>query len=303
MGEYYSADEDVINQHADWLVEYGADFIVIDWTNNVDYVKGTFDGNLQYIESATDKLFEVYAERMAQNKPCPKIVIASGIDTSDKAQAFVDGRIKTKVEQIWNDYYGNEKYKDLIFEYEGKPLLMMYLATSACVAKDGEKIYKDDRFTIRFFTGFLGEQEKLLEKGTKVSKYGYWSWWERGNNAYAVKENGNAECITISAAWVVHAPDHETSMTNPNAAWLPENGAVGRENGKTFREHWDMAIELNPDIVIIQSFNEWVNETLPGKAAEEFNSEYSNDIEPSEELGFMYMEIMKEKAEIFKAKE
>ncbi len=302
LGNYYSADETVLNQHAEWIAGAGVDFIVIDWTNGIDYVKGVQDGNHQYIEAATDELFRVFRERVDAGLPTPKIVIASGIDTADKAQAFVDGRVDRKVNQIWDDYYGNPEYADLIYHYNNKPLIMMYLATSACVAKEGSQIYQDDRLTIRFFTGFLGEQNNLLKPGTRISKYGYWSWWERGNNAYAVKADGSAECITISAAWVGHNPDEETALNNPNAAWLPENGAVGRRNGQTFREQWDMAIGLDPDIVIVQSWNEWISETLPYKAAEELNPEYSNDIEPSVELGTMYLDILREKSEEYKTK-
>ncbi len=300
LGNYYSADEDVLNQHAEWIAGAGVDFIVIDWTNGIDYVKGVQDGNHQYIEAATDELFRVFRERVDAGKPTPKIIIATGIDTADKAQAFVDGRMDRKVNQIWEDYYGNPKYADLIFQYNDKPLIMMYLATSACVAKEGSQIYQDDRLTIRFFTGFLGEQQNLLKPGTRISKYGYWSWWERGNNSYAVKADGTTECITISAAWVGSNPDAETALNNPNAAWLPENGAVGRRGGQTFREQWDMAIDLDPDIVLIQSFNEWISETMPNKAAEELDPEYSNDIEPSVELGTLYLDILREKSEEFK---
>ena len=301
MGSYSSYDKDVINQHADWLIEYGADFIVIDWTNNINYVQGATDRpDLQSIELATDRVFEVFAERVQQGKATPKIVIASGIDTQDKAEAFSDGRQLRKLDQIWNDYYGNDRYSHLVFEFEGKPLVMMYLSTGSAFECEPEEIFTDDRVTIRFFTGFLGNQPRLLVQGTRISRYGYWSWWERGNNAYAVNEDGSCECVTISAAWLGNNYTAAEMLENPNAPWYADD-AMGRRNGDTFREQWDLAIGLDAEIVIVQSFNEWCSVTMPGKAAEELDAEHSNDIEPSEEHGFLYLEIMKEKAALLKS--
>lgn len=295
LGEYNSSDEAVIEQHAKWLVDAGVDFIMIDWTNNMNHVYGEQDGNLEYIESATAVVFDVFARL----EKAPKIVIAGGVNSADQALAFVDGTMQRRANEIWDNFYGKPEYQDLILHFEGKPLLCLYLSTPAVAAKPGDEIFSDERYTIKYFTGFLGQQENLVREGTRISKYGYWSWWERGNNVYAVNEDGSAECITISAAWVGEAPPDE-AIDNPNSGWLQENGGMGRRNGDTFREQWDMAIGLDPEIVLVQSFNEWVSETLPGKAAEEYNAEYSNDIEPSVEHGYLYMNILKEKAAIYK---
>lgn len=284
LGEYNSSDEAVIEQHAKWLVDAGVDFIMIDWTNNMNHVYGVSDNNLEYIEAATAVVYKVFA-RMEK---APKIVIAGGVNSQDQAVAFADGTMQRRADEIWDNFYGKPEYADLLLYFEGKPLLTLYLNTPAVAARPGKQIFDDERYTIRYFSGFLGDQPKLVTEGTRISKYGYWSWWERGNNVYAVNEDGSAECITISAAWV-------------GDNWTAESGAVGRRNGDTFREQWQMAIDLDPEIVLVQSFNEWISEEWPTKAAEEFDAEYSNDIEPSIELGYLYLNITKENAAIYKS--
>ena len=257
---------------------------MIDWTNNMNHVYGVKDNNLEYIEAATATVFKVFA-RMEK---APKIVIAGGVNSQDQAVAFVDGTMQRRADEIWDNFYGKPEYQDLLLVFEGKPLLTLYLNTPAVAARPGNQIFDDDRYTIRYFSGFLGDQPNLVIEGTRISKYGYWSWWERGNNVYAVNEDGSAECITISAAWV-------------GDNWTEESGAVGRRNGDTFREQWQMAIDLDPDIVLVQSFNEWISDEWPTKAAEEFDAEYSNDIEPSLELGYLYLNITKENTAIYKS--
>jgi hypothetical protein len=295
LGVYNSSDETVIERHAEWLRDAGVDFIVVDWTNNIEHVYGVQDNNLYYIEAATEKIYEVFAR--VEN--APKIVIASGIDSASKAAMFANGTMQRRADEMWEHFYGNPKYEKLNFNFKGQPLLMMYLATPAVTSKDGKQIFDDPRYTERFFTGFLGQQPNQIRSGTRISKNGFWSWWERGDNVYAVNEDGSAECVTISAAWVGELPAGG-DPNKPNDAWLPENGGVGRRNGDTFREQWDKAIALDPEIVLVQSFNEWTCDWLVGKASEELDAEYSNDIEPSLEHGYLYMNILKEKGYLYK---
>lgn len=290
LGEYTSSNREVIRRHALWLADAGVDFIVIDWTNNMTQVWGdsTSRPDLYAIESATAVVYEEFAK--IDN--APKIVIAGGICLQSQAEAFFDGTMQRRVNEIWENFYGNPEYEKLNFIFEGKPLMMAYLMTSAAIVADPEDIFQDDRITIKYFTGFLGDQPNLLRPGTRISKYGYWSWWERGNNAYAVNEDGSAECVTISAAWYGNGAANEV--------WKEENGAVGRRDGQTFIEQWDLAIELDPEVVLVQSFNEWVREEYDWKAAEELDPVHSNDIEPSVELGYKYLNILKEKGYLYK---
>ncbi len=296
LGEYNSSDEAVIEQHAKWLSDAGIDFIMIDWTNNMTHEWGVNDNNLYWIEAATETVYKVFSR--VEN--APKIVIAGGVNSADQAICFADGTMKRRADEIWERFYNNPEYSDLVFYFKGKPLLPLYLSTPAVAAKPGDKIYQDDRFTVRFFTGFLGQQPNLVKEGTRISKYGYWSWWERGDNVYAVNDDGSVEFVSVSAAWVGEMPADQ-AQTNPNAAWDPKYGARGRENGQTFLDQWELAIGLDPELILVQSFNEWVSETLPGKAAEEMNPEFSNDIEPSVELGYTYLNLMKEQIYRFKA--
>lgn len=60
---------------------------------------------------------------------------------------------------------------------------------------------------------------------------------------------------------------------------------VPRKNGKTYRELWNQALKINPDWVLITSFNEWHEGT---------------EIEPSKEYSDLYLKITKEYSDKFK---
>lgn len=62
---------------------------------------------------------------------------------------------------------------------------------------------------------------------------------------------------------------------------------VDREGGKLYEKLWELALDLNPDMVIITSWNEWHEAT---------------EIEPSVEEGIKYLELTKKWAFLWKEK-
>src|SRR5207253_1163562 len=62
--------------------------------------------------------------------------------------------------------------------------------------------------------------------------------------------------------------------------------ARGRENGAFYRATWNAAIASRPDMVVVTSFNEWVEGSM---------------IEPSVSYGNQYLDITREMAAQFKA--
>jgi hypothetical protein len=274
LGPYLSNDGEVIAQHAAWLSDANVDFIYVDWSNNLNTgVPGKPDQPRQrFIESATGTLFDVYA-RLPRH---PKIALMIGFP--GEAAGLEDGRLKRKADQVWTEFAANPAYQSLCFHYLGHPLLLVYVGTPSPFGA-GPPSWLDPRFTVRFMTGFVSQQPGLLAPGS-VSRFGYWSWEDRGAPTVAVYR-GQAEAMTIVAAW-----------RGDGRNGIPPQG---RRNGQTFIESWSRARRIGPRFALAGTFNEWAN------PSEEPSAEVSKDLEPSRIFGRKYLDILKTEAAAFKA--
>ncbi|MBI2433012.1 MAG: hypothetical protein HYV26_09090 [Candidatus Hydrogenedentes bacterium] len=268
LGKYDSSDTNVIRQHAEWLADAGVDFIWIDWSNNV---AAAADPGLQSIERATETLFAVYAGL----KDRPQISIFLGIDGNPAH--LENGGLQRKADQIYDSFAAVPEYRNLLIQYLGKPLLVIYAGTP-CPWRDRLPRWDDPRFTVRWMTGFLDDQPSL-RTGDGASAYGYWSWWDRTPQSFA-RHEGVPENCAVSAAY-------------PGYTGWDTEGTAGRRAGETFREQWAHAREIDPCFVLVNSWNEW---TPP----EEVDPEFSNDLEPSEEFADQYLALLKEEIAAWK---
>ena len=278
LGKYDSRDRRVISKHAEWLVDAGVDFVWLDWSNNITYDPSRiWDGGHQdEIEDATAILFDEYA-KLAKK---PKISIFIGVTLAP--EALKDGRLQKKANQVYNMYVANPRYRPLLQDYNGKPLLVVYVNTPTPWPNNKPE-WDDARFTVRWMTGYVSDQKTLLNNDEdRISKYGYWSWEDRGKQTYPVY-NGQAEAMVITAATRGH---------NGRDAWrtIP---AVGRRGGETFKEHFAYADKIGPRFAMIVSWNEWIRGEQP-------TAEVSKDIEPSVEFGDFYLKLMKKEIAKFK---
>lgn len=278
LGTYASNDLNVIRQHAAWLTDAGVDFIWIDWSNNVNYDPVTIGKDrmdFYTIEYTTKLIFDEYPKL----PKAPKISIFIGCP--DQGSAVEDGKLQQKADQVWDWFASKPEYRSQMIELYGKPLLAIYLGTPS-FAQEGPPNWDDPRFTVRWFTGYVKEQPALINPDL-TSKYGFWSWEERGIQPYPVY-NGRPESMVVVAAWRPHGTPEEEG-------YIPSDG---RRNGETFKDQWERATEVAPRIVIVQSWNEWV-------LGEEPTPDISNDIEPSKLYGHFYLDLMKEEIAKYKA--
>lgn len=280
-GIYDSRDRSVIRKHALQLADAGVDFVWLDWSNNVQYNRDSLwtGGGLQpQIEDATDILFDEYHKMDLAGLPHPKISIFIG--TTGAPQSAEDGRLQRKADQVWNDYYANPKYSDLIEQYLGKPLLVVYVDTPS-PWNNGLPPWNDDRFTVRFMTGYISEQSWLRTKD-RVSKFGYWSWEDRGEQTYPI-HNGMPESMVVTAA-------QRKQSEEGQEGYIP---ARGRRNGQTFKDQFARARNVGVHYAMVVSWNEWTTSEQP-------DIEYSKDLEPSQKLGDFYLRLLKEEIARFK---
>ncbi len=274
-GPYLSDDRDVIYKHGILLRDAGVDFIFVDWTNNTNYDPVTMReqrADFRMIEEATDLLFEIWSTI----EGAPKICIFAGPGHAGP-ENVENGNHRKKVDQIYRDYV--EKYPDLYFQYEGKPLLMCYGATPNLYGS--RPTWKDDRFTIRWVTGYVGQQSNLFDAKNLRSR-SFWSWEERGAQTFTTVGD-RVECITCTAASRQQAKEGEPG-------YIP---AYGRENGLTLKKQFQRANDLGAGIVILVSWNEWTTGEQP-------SPEISKDLEPSEIHGTFYYDLLCEQIKKYK---
>ena len=175
----------------------------------------------------------------------------------------------------------NPDRADMYFAYLGKPLVICYGATPTQYTPTPDTKWDDDRFTVRWITGYVGQQGDLFNRKTLQSKL-YWSWEERGAQTYTVF-NRKVEAITVSAATRQQGKEGEDG-------YIP---AAGRDNGTTLKRQFQRACDLGAGIVLIVSWNEWTTGEQP-------TVEISKDMEPSQIHGTFYYDLMREQIKKFK---
>ncbi|MDQ2799985.1 MAG: hypothetical protein M3Y13_10110, partial [Armatimonadota bacterium] len=285
LGGYVSDDRRVIRQHAEWLADAGVDFIWIDWSNDIKYTYNPAVKNKTFdmIEGATTAIFEEYAQMRSEGKKTPNISIFAGV--TGAPEAATDGRLKRKADQLYKEYAENPKFRPLLQMYLGKPLLVVYVNTPSPFP-NGVPQWHDDRFTVRWMTGYVTEQRNLRTDDL-VSKYGYWSWEDRGAQTYTVYD-GHPEAMVVVASY------REQTGRGPDGKGPGYIPAAPRNHGETFRRQWVRADKIGPKFAMVVSWNEWHRGEQP-------SAEVSKDIEPSKEFGRFYLDLLKEQIAIFKA--
>ena len=277
-GNYYSDDREMIAKHAELLRDAGVDFIFIDWTNNTTYDPATMResrSDFRMIEEATELVFEIWS----QIEGAPKICIFAGPGHSGMENVS-NGNHQKKVDQIYTSFV--EKYPDMYFHYDGKPLLMCYGATPNQYGV--RPTWRDSRFTIRWVTGYVSQQSDLYQNRTMATRNNWWSWEERGLQPYSVLD-GRVECVTCTAA-------SRSQGTEGASDYIP---AYGRDNGTTLKKQFQRANDLGAGMVILVSWNEWTTGEQP-------SPEVSKDLEPSVVHGTFYYDLLREQIRKFKGR-
>ena len=271
IGEYESQEEDVLRYHAELLAAAGVDFVFVDWSNNTTISEATLETaeDFRMIEHSTYKMFEVW--KTVPN--APKIALFLG--PGHAGQSNVDnGKHQKKADQVYSSFVENEEYGDMYYYYEGKPLLICYGATPNKYGENPK--WTDDRFTIRWMTGYVGQQPSLYDR--KLCSERFWSWEERSPQTYT-QLDGVVETVTCSAA----------------TRGESEASSELRSNGATLKKQVQRAYDLGAKMIIFTTWNEWTS-------SEQKNPERSRDLEPSVEYGTFYYDLMCQQIKKFKGK-
>ncbi|MBP5738801.1 MAG: hypothetical protein J6X38_06960 [Abditibacteriota bacterium] len=257
FGYYRGSDPWVLRKHADMLTDAGVDFVVFDMSNGFIY------------EENLIALCETWTEMRREGNGTPQIVCLTPfwnpVDT---------------VERLWNLIYSEGKYKDLWFMWEGKPLLL----ADFNLMRSGKCDKYADFFTLR------RPEAGYFDKAYCPNS---WSWLQKYPQHIFMDDEGNIEEMSVGVAQNANERGL-CAFSEPGTYGRSYHGGRDDERedgylyGLNFAEQWDRALSVDPEVVFVTGWNEWIacrlNNFHNSDGAVQFvdcySAEKSRDIEP-----------------------
>ena len=270
FGFYRDTDKWVLRKHAEMLADAGVDVLFFDCTN----------GNFTWRESYR-ALCEVFlqARRDGVNTPQIAFMLAFG-PTQGAYEAIVS---------IYEDLYKSSEYQELFFIWDGKPLIMAYPEMLSDVEGDKERT-RLNREIRNYFTFRPGQPVYNVGPQRKD----HWGWLEiYPQHGFALKADGGFEQATVGVSqnWTAHNGLSAMNMKGAFGRSYTHSAGHDKSQGATakglnFQEQWDRALEIDPDLIFITGWNEWIMgrfkewQNQPNAFPDQFDQEHSRDIEP-----------------------
>lgn len=270
FGYYQNTDEWVLRKHAEMLADAGVDMVLFDCTN----------GNFAWKESYR-KLAEVWSTARKDGVKAPQIAFMLPFWISEGGKEIL--------REIYNDLYKPGLYKDLWFNWKGKPLVMGS-ADFAKEFKEGTPNPQLSKELAEFFTYRPGQP--VYNKGPVHPDH--WGWLEiHPQHGFVKKEDGTFEQATVGVSQNWNKERGLTAMNAPlsfgrsytdKKGFITETGAVNY--GHNFQEQWDRGMEIDPELIFVTGWNEWIAgrydvwQQQTNAFPDQFDQEHSRDIEP-----------------------
>ena len=223
QGYYRAEDPWVLRRDLQMLSNAKVDFIYLDVTNHFIYPE------------TIHALFQMGAKMRKEGIKTPDITFT----TNSKSGLTVS--------KIYNEFYRKGLYKDQWFMWEGKPVIMAN-------PKD-EKLTQELRkfFNIKYSWAWTKSKENP----------NHWQWLDTTPQDYGwSKDPSVPEQIPVSVA------GHPVQLGHGLYGKSRENGKQPKVNeyyvtettgqGEHFQEQWNRALEVDPEIVMVTQWNEWL---------------------------------------------
>ena len=273
LGYYKTTDPWVLRKHAEMLADAGVDAVFFDCTN----------GSLTWQESY-EALMKTWDQAQKDGVNVPKIAFM--LPFGPVPNALVSLR------QLYQDVYKPGRYNNLWFVWKGKPCIMGY--------PDSLTNSPEDKEIAQFFT-FRPGQPDYVNGPTRNDQ---WGWLENYPQYGYVKDpGGKFEQVTVGVSQNAcpATKGHCSAFNLPGSfgrSFSQRNGFDPRIDGYlygwNFQEQWDRAFEIDPELVFITGWNEYVaGQWLPVHRwtgdpfsfVDEFDWDRSRDIEPNKGWG------------------
>ncbi len=281
-GYYDSRDPWVIRRHIQLIADAGVDVLLFDATNAATY------------PAVWRQICRIMKDMRVHGESTPQITFILHTNT------------KETVTTLWTDLYNTGQYDELLFRWEGKPLLV-------CNPEEVDDTLRD-KFTFRRTRWQYEGMANMQKAWTWIATYPQpYSWVKDKNipeqinvsvaqNMNRFQNNVELRKKTFKEATGWDCPEWLYSTKGVHAgagldSWMCDNTARGRSywknefypkntpnEGRNFSEQWSRAYVLNPAFVMITGWNEWIagRWKVAGHYIfiDQFNHEYSRDIEP-----------------------
>ena len=273
LGYYKTTDPWVLRKHAEMLADAGVDAVFFDCTN----------GSITWKDSY-EALMKTWNQAQKDGVNVPKI--AYMLPFGPAPHSLVSLR------QLYRDVYKPGHYKNLWFVWKGKPCIMGY--------PDNLTNSEEDKAIAEFFTFRPGQPDYV--NGPKRNDQ--WGWLENyPQHGYVKDENDKFEQVTVGVAQNASpaTQGHCSAFNLPGSYgrnFSQRNGFDPRVDGYlygwNFQEQWDRAFEIDPELVFITGWNEYIaGQWLPKHGwtgtpfsfVDQFDWEHSRDIEPNKGWG------------------
>lgn len=267
VGYYDSYNLDAIRQHCIWMVEAGINLLIVDWTNNL-WDKKHWDerhAGVDELVKSVEVTLEAYYNLAKEGIPVPKLILLPGLNNGPSAAMSA---INEQQRFAYDSWVKPGKYKDLWYEYEGKPLIITFNAGGPGAITGANEPPDESQWTIRYMTSQLQESD-MAEKG-------YWSWMDGAIDPVpTLNQKGEVEALTVAPAFF------------RGGGWLAP-WARGRLGGSTFIGNFKQALRTPPRFLVINQWNEFAGQPDGSGYGPDrnifldcYNIPFSNDIEPT----------------------
>ena len=273
LGYYKTTDPWVLRKHAEMLADAGVDAVFFDCTN----------GSLTW-EDSYEALMKTWDQAQKDGVNVPKIAFM--LPFGPAPHSLVSLR------QLYKDVYKPGRYENLWFVWKGKPCIMAY--------PDNLTDSPEDRAIRDFFTFRPGQPDYV--DGPFPTRKDQWSWLEiYPQHGYIKGPDGGFEQVSVGVAQNT-SPDRKghCGAFNVKDAYGRNFSVLkgfdprvdGYLYGYNFQEQWSRAFELDPELVFVTGWNEfiagqWLPEHswngFPFSFVDQFDWEHSRDIEPNNE--------------------
>lgn len=296
MGYYDpEVDEYALRRHAQMLSDAGVDTLIFDFTN---YWASGVENPAYYNWNAFVKLADTFTSIRNAGGNTPQFVFMCTWNGQNSANG---------VTKLYNDIYSQNKYSDLWFRWEGKPLIIADKTNCSSTIQNfftfrkGHPQYTapDEANDWPWNAIYPQSPAYTASNATEAVAVGVAQNWSTGLT-FMSGRNANGQFVSRGRSYT--SATGEPLYTDPMSASYPKG------EGRNFAEGLGKAIEIDPNFLFITAWNEWVatrfnnmpdwtvGDSFPagGNFCDVYTPEFSRDIEPTLDGGLgdnYYMQI------------
>lgn len=257
-GHYRSDDPWVIRRNIAMLASAGVDFIYFDVTNSFTYL------------NTVERYCQISLKMREKGINAPYIAFMTNSNS---------GRV---MNELYDEFYSNDKFKDLWFYWEGKPIIF---------GQPEDSILRSDVrnfFNIKYSWAWTNAQENP----------NHWQWLDTYPQDYGWSTKGIVDQVPVSVASHPYSNIGTSYSNGKQPAYDKFRLTPFTGQGLYFEEQWSQVFKLQPKVVMITQWNEWKAQRfvngedalidflgVPGTKGstyfvDAYNEEYNRDIEP-----------------------